>query len=111
MNENKSVIVNTFRNRECISLAKENFQEVETEMEYIIQFHQFKNDFLGQLKTLGTQMGYPNGVPIWVLQKKPNKSSRLLTMLLRLSIVKPINNQNCQKSLGFRVKNIKLNLP
>ena len=27
-------------------------------------------------------------------------------MLLRLSIINPINNQNCQKSLGFRVKNI-----
>ena len=35
----------------------------------------------GQLKTLGTQMGYPIGVPIWVLQKNPNLS-RLLTMLL-----------------------------
>ena len=29
--ENESVIVNTFRNRECISLPKENFQEIETE--------------------------------------------------------------------------------
>ena len=29
--ENELVIVNTFRNRECISLPKENFQEIETE--------------------------------------------------------------------------------
>ena len=29
--ENESVIVNTFRNRECISLPKENLQEIETE--------------------------------------------------------------------------------
>ena len=43
--ENKSVTVNTFRNRECISLPKENFQEIETEKEHITeQFHQFKND-------------------------------------------------------------------
>ena len=58
-----------------------------------------------QLKTLGTPMGYPIGVPIWILQKKPNLS-RLLTISLRLSIIKPINNQNYQKSLGFRVENI-----
>ena len=45
--ENKSVIVNTFRNRECLSLPKENFQEIETEKEDITeQFRQFKNDFL-----------------------------------------------------------------
>ena len=45
--ENESVIVNTFRNRECISLPKENFQEIESEKEDITkQVHQFKNDFL-----------------------------------------------------------------
>ena len=45
--ENESVIANTFRNRECISLPKENFQEIETEKEDITeQFHQLKNDFL-----------------------------------------------------------------
>ena len=60
--------------------------------------------------------GYPIGVPIWVLQKNPYLS-RLLTILLRQSIIKPINNQNCQKPHGFRVKikkkknkNIKQNL-
>ena len=47
--ENESVIVNTFRNRECISLPKENFQEIETEKEVITnQFNQFKNDFLDE---------------------------------------------------------------
>ena len=52
----------------------------------------------GQLKTLGIQMGYPIGVPIWLLQK--TNLSGLLTMLLRLSRIKPINNQDYQKSLG-----------
>ena len=47
-----------------------------------------------------TQLGY-----IFGYSKKTNLSG-LLTMLLRLSIINPINNQNCQKSLGFRVKNI-----
>ena len=54
-------------------------------------------------------VGYPNGLPnrgtYLGTPKKPNLS-RLLTMLLWLSIIKLINNQNCQKSLGFRVKNI-----
>ena len=31
---------------------------------------------MGQLKTLGTQMDYPIGVPIWVLQE--NKSFRII---------------------------------
>ena len=38
--ENESVIVNTFRNREYIPPPKENFQEIETEKEDIMeQFH------------------------------------------------------------------------
>ena len=57
-----------------------------------------------QLKTLGTQMGYRIGVPIWVLQE--TNLSGLLTILLRWAIIKPINIQNYQKSRGFRVKNI-----
>ena len=45
--ENESAIVSTFRNRECISLPKENFEEIETEKEDITEwFHQFKNDFV-----------------------------------------------------------------
>ena len=44
---NESVIVNTFRNCECISLPKENFQKIENEKEDITeQFHQFENDVL-----------------------------------------------------------------
>ena len=39
----------------------------------------------GQLKTLGTQMGYPIGVPIWLLQE--NKSIRIIG-----NVVKVINN-------------------
>ena len=31
LTENESIIVITFRNRECISLPNENFQELETE--------------------------------------------------------------------------------
>ena len=52
----------------------------------------------GQLKTLGIQMGYLIGVPIWLLQK--TNLSGLLTILLGLSRIKPINNQDYQKSLG-----------
>ena len=33
--ENEPVTINTFRSRECISLPKENFQEIETEKEDI----------------------------------------------------------------------------
>ena len=54
--ENESDIVNTFRNRECISLTKENFQEIETEKEDITeQFHQFKNDFLEEFSEFKTK--------------------------------------------------------
>ena len=47
-----------------------------------------------------TKLGYLFGYSI-----KANLS-RLLTMLLRLSVINPINNQNCQNSLDFRVKKI-----
>ena len=54
--ENESVVVNTFRNRECISLPKENFQENETEKEDITeQFHQFKSDFLDEFNEFKTK--------------------------------------------------------
>ena len=54
--ENESVIDNTFRNRECISLPKENFQEIETETEDITQqFHQFKNDVLDEFNEFKTK--------------------------------------------------------
>ena len=39
----------------------------------------------GQLKTLGTQMGYPIGIPIWVLRK--NKSIKIID-----NVVMVINN-------------------
>ena len=58
----------------------------------------------GHLTTLPTQIGYPTGVSTRVLQK--TNPSRLLTMLLTLSIIEQVNNQNCQKSFTFRVKNI-----
>ena len=54
--ENESVIVNIFRNRGCISLPKENFQEIETEKEDIAeQLHQFKNDFLDEFNEFKTK--------------------------------------------------------
>ena len=54
--ENESVIVSIFRNRECISLPKENFQEIETEKEDTMeQFHQFKNDFLDEFNEFKTK--------------------------------------------------------
>ena len=52
---------------------------------------------------------YPNGLPNWgIYLGTPKKTnlSRLFTMLLRLLIIKPINNKNCQISFEFRVKNI-----
>ena len=56
MVENESVIVNTFRNRERISLPKGNFQEIETEKEDITaQFHHFKNDFLDEFNKFKTK--------------------------------------------------------
>ena len=54
--ENESAIVSTFRNRECISLPKENFQEIETEKEDITErFHQFKNDFVDEFNEFKTK--------------------------------------------------------
>ena len=54
--EIKSVIVSTFRNRECISLPKENFQKIETEKEDITeQFHQFKKKFLDEFNEFKTK--------------------------------------------------------
>ena len=49
--KNESVIVNKFQNCECISLPKENFQEIGTEKKDIKeQFHQFKKYFLDEFK-------------------------------------------------------------
>ena len=56
LTKNESVIVNTFRNRECISLPKENFQEIEAEKKDITeQFHQFKNNFLDEFNEFKTK--------------------------------------------------------
>ena len=41
--------------------------------------------YWGQLNTQGTQMGYPIGVPIWVLQR--NKSIKIIE-----NVVKVIHN-------------------
>ena len=47
--ENESFIVNTFKNRVCMSLPKENFLEIEIEKEDITrQFYQFRNYFLDE---------------------------------------------------------------
>ena len=49
--ENKSVVANTFRNRECISLTKKFFQEIQSEKKNITeQFHQIKK--LNHLKLI-----------------------------------------------------------
>ena len=53
--ENESVIY-LFRNRECISLPKKRYQEIETEKEDITeQFHQFKNDFSDEFHGFKTE--------------------------------------------------------
>ena len=45
--ENEAVTLN----RECISLPKENIQEIDTEKEDVNEhFHQFKNDFLDEYR-------------------------------------------------------------
>ena len=57
--------------------------------------------------------GNPNGLPNWgtyLGTPKETNLSVLLTILLMLSIIKPINNQNYQKSQKMN-KNIKLNVP
>ena len=45
----------------------------------------------GQLKTLGTQMGYPIGVPIWVVRE--NKSIKIID-----NVVMIINNEANKQS-------------
>ena len=68
--ENESVIY-LFRNRECISLPKKNFQEIETEKEDITeQFHQFRNDFLDEFNGFKTKLLH---------EVKSNKNSILNT--------------------------------
>ena len=55
--ENESVVFSTFRNRECISLPKDFFQEIELDKEDITeQFCQFKNDFLDEFSEFKCQI-------------------------------------------------------
>ena len=57
------------------------------------------------------RINWKRWAPKWATQlgqlfgysKKTSNLSRLLTMLLRFTIIKPTNNENCQKSLGFRL--------
>lgn len=51
------------------------------------------------MKMLGNQMGHSIGITIPIFQNK-QALSRLLAVLLKLSIVKPKNNQNNKKKLG-----------
>ena len=85
MIENESVIVNTFRNRECISLPKENFQEIETEKEDIMeQFHQFKNDFLDEfdgLKFLHEVKSFKDNI-LNTTPKNTGNQEHIITLLL-----------------------------
>ena len=72
--ENESVIVSIFRNRECISLPKENFQEIETEKEDItIKFHQFKNDFL----SFCTKLNHLKIAVLILHQKNPQETRNI----------------------------------
>ena len=85
--KNESVMVSTFRNRECISLPKENFQEIETEKEDITErFHQFKNDFVDEFNEFKTKFlhqvksfkdGILNSTP-----KNTGNQKRIITSLL-----------------------------
>ena len=86
--ENESVIVNTFRNRECISLPKENFQEIETEKEDItIKFHQFKNDFLDKLNEFKTKFlhevkSFEDSILNTAPKKPTGNQEHIITLLL-----------------------------
>ena len=85
--KNESVIVNKFRNRECISLLKENFQEIGTEKKNIKeQFHHFKRDFLDEFNEFKTKFlnevksfkdNIPNTTP-----KNTGKQEHIITSLL-----------------------------
>ena len=85
--ENESVIVNTFRNRECISRPKENFQEIETEKEDITeQFHQFKNDFLDEFNGFKTKFlhevkSFKDSI-LNTTPKKTGNQEHIITLLL-----------------------------
>ena len=85
--ENESVIVNTFRNRECISLPKENFQEIETEKEDITeQFHQFRNDFLDEFNGFKTKFlhevkSFKNSI-LNTTSKNTGNQEHIVTLLL-----------------------------
>ena len=85
MIENESVIVNTFRNRECISLPKENFQETETEkIDITEQFHQFKNEFLDEfngLKFLHEVKSFKDSILNTALKHTGNQE-HIITLLL-----------------------------
>ena len=51
-----SLLIHTFRNPECVSLPRENFQQVETEKEDIREhFYQFNNDFLDEFDEFRTK--------------------------------------------------------
>ena len=101
MIENESVIVNTFRNRECISLRKENFQETETEKEDITeQFHQFKTDFLDEFnefkaKFLHEVKSFEDSI-LNTTPKNTGNQEYIITLLLDNIIF--LKDQLCQKT-------------
>ena len=85
--KNESVIANKFGNRECISLLKENFQEIGTEKKNIKeQFHHFERDFLDEFNEFKTKFlnevksfkdNIPNTTP-----KNTGKQEHIITSLL-----------------------------
>ena len=87
MIENESVIVSIFRNVECISLPKVNFQEIETEKKDITeQFHQFKNDFVAEFnefksKTFHKVKSFKNSV-LNITPKNTWNQEHIITLLL-----------------------------
>ena len=99
MIENESVIVNTFRNRKCISLPKENFQKIETEKEDIMeQFHQFKTDFLDafnefKAKFLHEVKWFKESI-LNTTPKNTGNQEHIITLLLDILFLK---DQLCQK--------------
>ena len=63
---------------------------------YINRTISFRSSQRGHLKTLSTQMGYPIGIHIWVLQKHI-----FIKVVYEAAVNKTTSNQNCGNSPGF----------
>ena len=87
LTENESFIFSTFKNCECISLLKDNFQEIELEKEDITeQLHQFKNDFVNEFNEFKSKNFHEvklfKNIIINTTPKKIRNKEYIVTLLL-----------------------------